>query len=316
MLDVSIGSFRYPNTEKHVLTDIAFQLKEGEHLAVLGESGGGKSTLLHVLYGLFDLKDGAIYFNNNPLFGPSHNLIPGHSFMKLVSQEFNLMPYTTVAENIADPLTRLDREKDNARVDELLQVVGLEHFRNRKVRTLSGGQKQRVALAKALAQLPKVLLLDEPFSSIDTFKKNGLRRTLFSYLKTHRIACIAATHDSEEALAFADKLMLLKEGKGCNYGSPEDIFSKAATPFEAGFFGEVTVLPKHVFLTSEKSTKTVFLAHELTLSKEKTAVGIVVKNSYFKGRNYLIHCHWNQQEVFFEHHEALAKGSFHYIRPS
>ncbi|MFT5078496.1 MAG: iron(III) transport system ATP-binding protein, partial [Patiriisocius sp.] len=185
MLDINIDSFAYPDTEnKSVLQQVSFTLKQGEHLAVLGESGCGKSTLLHLIYGLINLSDGSIHHNKNKLLGPKHNLIPGEPFMKLVAQELDIMPFISVAENIASHLDRNDRAKDDARVDDLLDVVQLTPFKHVKVKNLSGGQKQRVAIAKALAQQPEVLLLDEPFSSIDTFLKNTLRRSFFNYTRS------------------------------------------------------------------------------------------------------------------------------------
>ncbi|EDM45285.1 multiple sugar-binding ABC transporter, ATP-binding protein [unidentified eubacterium SCB49] len=209
MLDINIESFKYEKTEETpILQDVSFSLEKGEHLAILGGSGCGKSTLLHLVYGLFHLKNGEIHYNNTKLLGPTHNLIPGEPFMKLVAQELNIMPFISVAENIASHLDRNDKEKDDARVDELLAVVHLTAYKHTKVKNLSGGQKQRVSIAKALAQQPEVLLLDEPFSSIDTFLKNTLRRSFFNYTRSQNITCIIATHDSEEALSFSDRILL------------------------------------------------------------------------------------------------------------
>ena len=158
MLKVSINEFSYPNTpEVSILKDIVFSLKEGEHLAVLGESGCGKSTLLHLIYGLLHLENGLLFWKEKQLLGPQHNLVPGELSMKLVAQEFNVMPFISVAENIATHLKRNNKEQDAARVDELLEVVALQEYKNTKVKNLSGGQKQRVALAKALANTPEVI---------------------------------------------------------------------------------------------------------------------------------------------------------------
>jgi len=161
MLSVSIQSFAYDS--KTILKDIDFELKQGKHLAVLGESGCGKSTLLHLVYGLLHLKNGTISWEGEQLKGPNHSLIPGEPFMKLVAQDLNVMPFTTVRENIADHLPRLHAEEEAERVDTLLKVVDLEAFANRKVKKLSGGQKQRVALSKALAKAPKIAVVGRTF---------------------------------------------------------------------------------------------------------------------------------------------------------
>jgi len=318
MLKVTIDSFCY--SEKQILNDISFQLKKGQHLSVLGESGCGKSTLLHLIYGMLNLEKGQILWNGNKLLGPKYNLIAGEPFIKLVSQDLDLMPFTTVAENVAENLNRLDRKKDEVRVEELLKVVGLLDFKDRKVKTLSGGQKQRVALAKSLAKEPELLLLDEPFSSIDTFRKNELRRELFRYLKEKDISCITATHDSEEALAFSDSILMLKDGKIEKLGSPEEIYRNINTGYQAGFFGEVTKLPKSLFSLEEFSEKKysyeeiVLLPHQLKISEEKTNLKISVEKSYYKGKNYMILAKFEDKIVFFEHYEKLEKNNEAYLK--
>ncbi|RMA66060.1 ABC transporter ATP-binding protein [Ulvibacter antarcticus] len=317
MLKVDIQSFSYK--EQQILKDISFNLKMGDHLVILGESGCGKSTLLHLIYGLLHLEHGKIFWKKKQLRGPKHNLIPGEAFVKLVAQEYDLMPFISVSENIAAHLDRRDQESDDQRVAELLKVVDLETFERSMVKTLSGGQKQRVVLAKALANKPELLLLDEPFSSIDVFRKNALRRDLFNYLKKNEISCITATHDSEEALAFADTILILKDGKIEAYGSPEKIFREIDTPYQAGFFGEVTILPSHFFASedvSEENKERVLLPHQLKLSKTKTNLAAIVKKSYFRGTHYLIACRFNSQDLFFEHSEKIKPELTIYLKLS
>ena len=305
MLKVQIHSFSYLDVE--ILSNIAFQLNSGEHLAILGESGCGKSTLLHLIYGLLHLEKGTITWKHKELLGPKHNLIPGEENFKLLAQEFNVMPYISVAENIANHLSRMDRIQDNARVDSLLDVVDLVAFKDTLVKNLSGGQKQRVALAKALANKPELLLLDEPFSHIDTFRKNKLRRNLFSYLKKENISCISATHDAEEALAYSDLLLMLKDGTIEKIGTPIDVFNDLNTDYQAGFFGEITKLPASLFTDSKIDTEIVLLPHQLLVSKEKTKLAVKIVAHYFKGSLYLIHGKWKHADVFFEHPNAAMK---------
>lgn len=308
MLSVQISTFSY--TEKEILKEIAFDLKPGEHLAILGESGSGKSTLLHIIYGLLHLEHGSLTWKGVKLLGPTHNLIPGESFIKMVSQEYNVMPYTTVAENIATHLSRMHMRKDEQRVEQLLKVVDMVAYKATLVKNLSGGQKQRVALAKALANKPELLLLDEPFSSIDAFRKNKLRRNLFSYLKEQRIACITATHDSDEALSFSDSLLMLNEGQVASFGPTERVYNNISSVYEAGFFGEVNVLPAGT-LSSEKL---VLLPHQLKYSEEKTILSVVVMRSYFKGNYYLIQAKLNNLEVYFNHSSKLEENQRLYLK--
>jgi ABC-type nitrate/sulfonate/bicarbonate transport system ATPase subunit len=225
MLKVSNISFQYA-PKKEILSNISFNLKEGQHLCVMGESGSGKSTLLKAIYGLLDLKKGSIYWKSHEVLGPAFHLVPGMSFFKYVAQDFDLMPYTSVAENIGKFLSRFYPEEKEQRTKELLEVIEMSSFANEKVKTLSGGQQQRVAIARALAKEPELILLDEPFGQIDNFKKNSLRRKLFSYLKEKNISCIVATHDGDDALSFADQMMVIKNKKVIAFDSPRNLYKK------------------------------------------------------------------------------------------
>lgn len=314
MLKVEINSFSY--SEKIILKDLHFTLKPGEHLSVLGESGCGKSTLLHLVYGLLHLEHGTILYNDKKLLGPTKILIPGEPFMKLVAQEFNIMPFITVAENLSSYLSGLDGEKDKKRIDELLEVVEMETFKNTMVKNLSGGQKQRVALAKALANKPEILLLDEPFSNIDVFRKNKLQRKIFSYLKENNISCITATHDSEEALAFSDQILMLKNGTEEMFGLPEFIYKNVSTEYQAGFFGEANLLSKSLFSSETTSEKIIVFPHQLEISKEKTKLKVTVKTSYFKGSFYSIETDFEGKTVFFNNVSPLEKDETFYLKIS
>lgn len=311
MLTVEINSFSY--SEKTILHDIAFTLKKGENLSILGESGCGKSTLLHLIYGLLHLENGAIFYNGKKLLGPANTLIPGEPFMKLVAQEFNNMPFTTVAENLSAHLSGLDAEKDKNRIDELLKVVEMETFKNTLVKNLSGGQKQRVALAKALANEPEILLLDEPFSNIDVFRKNNLQRKIYNYLKEENISCITATHDSSEALAFSDQILMLKNGAVEMSGTPQTVYANASTQYQAGFFGEANLLPKNLFSSEEIAEKIIIFPHELKISKTETALKVTVKKSYFKGTHFLIETTFNGKTVYFNHAFSLENGEIYFL---
>ena len=212
MLQVNTISFQY-HTDKSVLHNINFTLQKGEHLCVMGESGCGKSTLLKAIYGLLDLNEGTLFWNDIQILGPAHHLVPGVDFFKYVAQDFDLMPFTSVSENIKKFLSRFYPKEAEERTQKLLEVIEMTEFANEKVKNLSGGQTQRVSIARALAKEPELLLLDEPFSQIDNFKKSSLRRNLFTYLKEKNIACIIATHDGNDALSFADKMIVIKNNE-------------------------------------------------------------------------------------------------------
>lgn len=295
MLQVKDISFSY--NKDVILNSISFSVNAGEHVSIIGESGSGKSTLLKLLYGTYDLNEGHIFWKDNEILGPKYNLVIGSEFMKYAAQEFDLMPFISVSENVGAFLSNFYREEKHARIEELLHIVELTDFANTKVKNLSGGQKQRVALARAIANEPEILLLDEPFSHIDNFKKQSLRRNLFKYLKDKNITCIVATHDKEDVLAFSDRIIVLHDAKIMANNSPKNLYSNPENMLIASFFGEFNTL---------KSYGIVY-ANQLKVV-ETSDLKVMVKCSYYKGSYYLIEADLEGDSVFFEHSHNIEKG--------
>ena len=295
MLHVKNISFGYK--KKRVLDNISFKVNEGAHFAIIGESGSGKSTILKLLYGTYDLNEGQIFWKNRQILGPKFNLIIGPDYMKYVAQEFDLMPFTSVSENIGEFLSNFYPEEKQQRIQELLEVVELSHLSNTKVKELSGGQKQRVALARALAKQPEILLLDEPFSHIDNFKKQSLRRSLFKYLKEKNITCIVATHDKDDVLSFSDQMIVLHDSKIIANQTPEELYNNPEQELIASFFGEFNTINKNIVY-----------ANRLKVTASSN-LKVVVKKSYYKGYYYLVEADLDGQLIFFEHSSLLEKGS-------
>jgi iron(III) transport system ATP-binding protein len=305
MLKVKTISFGY-SKNKNVLNNFSFTLQEGEHLCIMGESGCGKSTLLKVIYGLLDLKKGTIFWKENQVLGPKSHLVPGMDFFKYVAQDFDLMPYTSVAENIKKFLSRFYPEESEKRTQELLEVIEMEAFKNTKVKNLSGGQKQRVAIARALANEPELLLLDEPFGQIDNFKKNSLRRKLFAYLKQRNITCIVATHDKNDALSFADQLIVIRNKKMITNGIPREIYNNPKEEYIAALFDDVNkvVLEGKTVLLYPHQIKIIENPENHTAPVSAKAT---VLDSYFKGSYWLIEADFDGQIVFFNHFSDLQE---------
>ena len=299
-------SFGY--TSKEVIKNISFKANKGNYIAIIGESGSGKSTLLEIIYGLLHIEKGTVYWNEEKLLGPNFRLIPGEDFMKYLPQDFDLMPYTTVEENIGKYISSQDKNKEK-RIKELLKVVDMTEFSQTKVKNLSGGQKQRVAIAKVMAKEPEVLLLDEPFSHIDNFRKNKLRRDLFKYLKSKNILCIVATHDTTDALSFADKILVIKNGKLIANNTPEKLYTNLKSAYIASFFDEINKIPLSEIDSNDTSKKSVLLYPNQIKLTEKEGIKATVVASYFKGSHYLIEAILNKTTLFFEHHLALKNGN-------
>ena len=303
MLQVQNISFSYDS--KKVIKQMNFTIQKGQNIAIIGESGCGKSTLLKLIYGLYDLNEGQIFWNETEVLGTKFNLVPGMSFMKYLSQDFDLMPYITVAENVGKYLSNVNIDKKQQRIQELLDIVEMSDFPNVKAKYLSGGQQQRVALARVLALEPEVLLLDEPFSQIDNFRKNALRRNLFAYLKSRGITCIVATHDSTDSLSFAEETIVLKDGEVIAKANSLALYKNPSNKYIASLFGEVNEFKKAQFSEIEDDDETLLLyPHQLKIS-DNGALKAVVKHSYFKGSHYLIKAVANRNVIFFDHISEL-----------
>ncbi len=304
MLSVQNLSFSY--LENKTLNDISFSLEKGKVLSIIGESGCGKSTLLKLIYGLYDLDEGSVFWNENEILGPKFNLIPGMEFIKYLAQDFDLMPFITVAENVGKYLSNFFPEEKKARIKELLEIVEMSDYANVKAKFLSGGQMQRVAIARVLALEPEMLLLDEPFSHIDNFRKNTLRRKLFAYLKEKNITTLVATHDSMDVLSFADEVVVMKNGKIVESGQPNYIYNNPKDFYVASLFGDVNQI--HI-----DGKIMLLFPHQLKVV-DSSDLKVNVRNNFFKGSHYLVESEFDSQVVFFESEKEIPLGSIVFLK--
>lgn len=282
LLEVKNLYFNY-QTDKPLFQNLNLNVDEGQIIALVGESGCGKSTLLSLIYGLIDWQSGDILFEGEKLFGPKGNLVPGESQMKFVAQNYDLMPYGTVYDNVGKFISNINLKEKKAKVEELLDVVGLTEFAKVIPKNLSGGQQQRVAIARALAVLPKMLLLDEPFSNLDFSRKFELREKLFNYVKENNLSLIISTHNLEEVLPWADKIVVLQQGRLIQNDSPKETYENPYNDYVARLLGEV-----NIFTEAEKSQlnlkKTNYFPHQIKIAE--SGVEATVSDSRFAGSHY------------------------------
>ena len=217
-----------------VLTELNLEADQGQLTAVLGASGAGKSTLLRLIAGFEAPTSGEIYIDSKLVSSATEVLAPEKRGVGIVPQDSALFSHLTVSQNIGFGLPK----GSDARVKELLELVGLAGFANRKPASLSGGQTQRVALARALAPRPKLILLDEPFSALDAELRGRLREDVKAVLKAENASAILVTHDQEEALSLADKVAVMREGRVIQAGSPTEIYNEPADLGIATFLGD------------------------------------------------------------------------------
>ncbi len=241
MLDLDSIAVAYGITP--VVQNLSLHLAEGEIGCLLGASGCGKTTVLRAIAGFESLRAGAIRLAGDVVAGQGRMLAPEARRIGVVFQDYALFPHLTVAANIGFGLSRHTGSARNARVIEMLDLVGLQHAADRYPHELSGGQQQRVALARALAPQPRLMLMDEPFSNLDVTLRERLAAEVRLILKRAGATAILVTHDQREAFAVADKVGVMADGYLHQWDTPYALYHRPADRYVAGFIGEGVLLP-------------------------------------------------------------------------
>ena len=235
-LEISSLYCSYGETE--ILSNVDLSLKKGEIGCLLGASGSGKTTLFRAIAGFENIKTGFVALNGNQLSNSNKTLAPEKRKIGMIFQDFALFPHLSVKQNIEFGIHDLDRDIRLKLSEKMISLVGLSGLENAMPYQLSGGQQQRVAIARALVVEPDLMLLDEPFSNVDTRLKNQLVTEIRSLLLEKNVTAILVTHDQQEAFSFADKLFLIHEGRCIESGSPSNLYRNPKTRFTAQFLGE------------------------------------------------------------------------------
>jgi putative spermidine/putrescine transport system ATP-binding protein len=222
------------------LQEVSFQLLRGEFLTMLGPSGSGKTTTLRIIAGFEQPNNGEVRLHGRDVVG----VPPYERNIGMVFQDYALFPHMSVAENIGFPLEarQVPRDERKRRVEEILAVVGLKGFGDRRPRQLSGGQQQRVALARALVFNPEIVLLDEPLGALDKKLRGVMQLEILRIAKSLGTTVISVTHDQEEALVMSDRIALFSQGRLVQIGTPRQLYEQPQTSFVADFIGESNLL--------------------------------------------------------------------------
>jgi ABC-type Fe3+/spermidine/putrescine transport system ATPase subunit len=270
-----------------VLSSIDLQLDAGEWLGILGESGSGKSTLLRILGRFLDADEGEVFFRQDKLRPVHSELMPGHEKIRLIHQEFELFPNQTVEENIAYSLRFYDPVYKAERVAELIAITGLDYVRGQKAKLLSGGEKQRTAIAKALAEQPDVLLLDEPFAHLDNHNRRVLADAIEALRKRQKMSCLFVTHEAADALAWSDRIAVLRNGKIIQLGTPQEVYNNPVDSYVAELTGDIN------WIENPKGNKRSYIRPErirLTKDPQKGKWQGNVESVRFHGNRWEIRC--------------------------
>lgn len=287
----------YTYAESFSLHNLSLQIKKGEIVGIIGHSGSGKSTLLHLLAGLKEPLSGRVLLDNEVLKTPSKKLVPGHEKIKLVTQQNTLFPNISIAENIAYELRYYEKSYQAARVTKLAKDFNIKHLLSKLPRELSGGEVQRVMIAKALADEPWVLLLDEPMANLDRIHKKQIMLNLVQVLEKEQIACAMVTHDIFDAFGMAHRLMIMQKGRFVQKGTSHEIYFNPKNRYVAELTGELNQMDNFYFRPEHAE-----------IIKAGEYKGMVL-GSVFQGAYYDIIIEISENHtITIQHSETIEKG--------
>ncbi len=271
-----------------VLEGLTFNVRKGQILCVLGESGCGKTSLLKAIRGFMDRDDGEIFFQNERVFNKSEKLVPGTKGVAIVHQDFQLEPGYTVYDNIRHHLIQYQKSYQETKTKEIITLCHLEAIKNKNSKELSGGQKQKVALAKAIIEEPPLLLLDEPFSNLDNISKAEFKIILKNVVKKLKIGLLFVTHDSRDALTFSNQILIIQNGKLLKKGTAKQLTERPPSKYAAQLLGLINIYKGEILNKYFKTRYQPFMDYWLPQSSIKVQEGydFKISNEEYLGNEF------------------------------
>lgn len=290
---LSVNKFGISFGQTEILKDVSFDVTPGEIVTILGPSGCGKSTILRSIAGLESNHNGEIIINDQCVSSKSTFVNIDKRKSGYIFQDYALFPHLNVEENIGFALYKMPKAQKEARVAELLEQFDIVKHRNKQIHELSGGQQQRVAIARVIAYKPSVLLLDEPFSNLDTFLRKKTKIWLKKIIKELRLSAILVTHDQKEALSVSDKIGIIHNKKIIQFGTPQEIFNKPKNLYVAKFLGDINKLPtslvKQLGIDVKETQIPIMRINDMHLSLQKSDISLIVHDVSYCGDYYEIY---------------------------
>ena len=270
--------------KKEILKGVSLSMERGEFIALLGESGAGKTTLLRCIAGLEILDQGKVLFEEEKVIGPEGRLVPGHKSIEIVLQDFDLFSNHNIFDLLEFKLRGYDDEFITNKIAEILNIMGISGFARKYLYEISGGEHQRVAIAQALAAEPSLLLFDESFSHLDSRNTRMLFKEVNRLIKEIGISVLFATHQTELALGYADKIAVMKSGEIIQIGKPKDVYDSPINVYVAELFGEINRLNHELVEKSESGKKYYIRPENVFLKSDEGVLSLVLNQRYIGGR--------------------------------
>ena len=271
MLGICLKDFSIAFGNTQILKNVSFDVKDGEIVTILGASGSGKSTILRSISSLEDKYKGDIYLHTCYL-KKNHNSCATQD-IGYIFQDYALFPHLNVLQNITFALKDISKKEKEIQADKLLELFDLSEHKYKQIHELSGGQQQRVSIARVIAYKPKVLLLDEPFSNLDSILRNKTKIWLKGIIKEFGFSAILVTHDKKEALSISDKIAIIQNKTIVQFGTPKELFSNPVNKYVANFLGDINELPKEILkdfdLKNKNNDDLIVRVNKTFLTKKK-----------------------------------------------
>lgn len=284
-----ISELYFSIEENGIVKDFSLEINEGEIVAILGESGSGKSTLLRLFAALEQPKSGTLLLDGERIIPPAEKLIAGNENIKLVKQDFGLFPNISLRENMAYEVRFYEKSYRNERINKLLKISGLDKISHRLPRQVSGGEQQRAVIARALADEPRLLLLDEPFSHLDSLNKSRLKAEILTTIQEEKCGCVFVTHEVNDAFGIADKMVVIRKGKTLQTGTPIEIYERPKSAYTAELTGScnlLSVAEMKLLKSDSKETESTFMIRPEWLIEDESGFLCSVKTVIFSGHFY------------------------------
>lgn len=314
---LEVSNISRKEDEAYVIKNVSFTQEPLEKIAIAGATGSGKTSLLKMIAGLATPTEGFILFKNERVPGPDEKLIPGHPSIAYLSQYFELRNHYRVKDflSIASKLT-------HAEALNIYTICRIDHLLNRWTHQLSGGEKQRIALARLLITSPQLLLLDEPYSNLDLFHKNILKKVIDALSEELNITCILVSHDPSDTLSWAHKILVVNKGELVQMDTPEKIYRQPADEYTAALFGKYNLLSAELakafaeFSAIKMSAAKSFVRPEaIQMVSEGNGVKGKVRRVTFMGNHYEVELEVAKEKIILStSRHDLAKGNEVHVR--